>query len=82
MARPRRDLAEPAAPVDHEREFRRLSWLLAASDPPHPLRVRLRRERDAIRAGGGPPEEQLEALRTVVDGLGLRGVAERHLAQF
>ena len=80
VARYRRDLSEPEVPGDPARDFRRLGWLLAASDPPSPLRARLHGAARAIEARGGPAIEQLEEMWIVVDQLGLREAGERLLA--
>jgi len=82
MARRRRDLPEPEEPVDPARDFRHLGWLLLSFDPAHPLGERLRLERDVIKARRAPPAEQLAELWAVVDGLGLREFAERHMRRF
>lgn len=81
MARPRRDLAEPAAPeVDPVWAFRWLRRLTLGFEVDHPAGVRLRSGAAAIQARGASPEEQLEEMWIVVDQLGLREAGERLLA--
>ena len=80
MARPRRDLAEPAAPeVDPVWAFRWLRRLTLGFEVEHPVGARLRSGAAAIQARGGSPEEQLEELWVVVEQLGLRDAGERLL---
>lgn len=83
MARPRRDLEQPATGRDPAREFQALRLYLRANDggPAAVINRRIREEAEAIVARRLPPDERLDQLWAFVDALGQRVGAERHVAQ-
>lgn len=83
MARRTRGDAPPAVVTDERAavwRFRALGGVLAACDPPDPVRPQIVAARDRIAAAGMAPADALAAFEDALAELGLADVAERHVA--
>lgn len=85
MARRRRDASAPVESEgrDVERDYRRLGWLLAASEPGSPaaaMHARIAAEARRLDATRAPVAQRLEALEDFLAGLGLAEAGRRLLA--